>query len=821
LQVDPTLPQRLTPTFRRPASLPTLFLLGALASAAPGQAQTVGNPWQPIGPRPIVGGGVENQPPLNPAVGAVHTIAAHPTNANILYIGAVNGGLWKSTNATAVNPSWTRLIDSGPSLSIGALELDPTDATGNTLVAAIGNVSSFGEAGPLTGLLRTTNGGTTWTQINGGGVLFNKSIWGVAARGTTLVAAVRAASPLTGATIGIFRSTNGGASFTQISNGNGSATGLPGGFVFDLVGEPGNNARLYTGVTSATSFGGANGIYRSTNTGANWTKISNAAIDALIVTGATNNIELAVSKKTDPATGQKPLFVAIVNNGRLAGVFRTANGGTTWQALGVPSTTEAGGANGLHPGGQGFIHLSIAADPVNDKIVYLGGDRQPDNTEPAGVNVPQFPNGLGAQVYAGRLFRADASRPAGSQWQHLTHSRFLGTPGGGTASSSAPHADSREIVFDAAGVLLQSDDGGIYKRTSPRSNTGDWFSLNGNLQTTELHSLSWDETSGIAFGGAQDNDTSYQLSSGNFQWQVWIGGDGGDTEVDDSNAFESTRLTSAQFLGNFNRAYWDFTNTNQGFDFAALTVVGGGDPIVPQFYTPLRLNEAQPNRLVLGGDNSVYESADQGDTLVEVGPGIVANGSGDDPFAFGGFDNPHILYVAAGDSVFVRTAAFPAPLLASTSFPGAGSGSVVHGVALDPKLSTSAFAINDTRVYRTANAGGSWTDVTGNLTGLNPGILRSLAFAPTAFGNALVVGTLYGTFVAIEDDGYAVWYRLGTGLPSAQIYELSYDAFFDELYAATLGRGAFVSYGVLDAVADIQFGSFQPAKDALSGTEGK
>jgi hypothetical protein len=145
-------------------------------------------------------------------------VAAHPTDSNILYVGAVNGGVWKTTNATAVNPNWTPLTDNFPSLSIGALEFDPTDATRRTLVAGIGRFSSFGRSGgPLTGLLRSTDGGDNWTPISH--PLLVENISGVAARGATLL--VAANLTFVGINGGLFRSVDGGTSWVLVSGSNG------------------------------------------------------------------------------------------------------------------------------------------------------------------------------------------------------------------------------------------------------------------------------------------------------------------------------------------------------------------------------------------------------------------------------------------------------------------------------------------------------------------------------------------------------------------------------------------------------------------------
>jgi hypothetical protein len=485
----------------------TVLLFGVYATAAAQPPQ-----WVAEGPGPSTQGQVENITNRE-VVGAVNTVAPHPTDPNTVYLGAVNGGIWKTTNAMAASPTWQNQTDVEKSLSVGALEFDPTDAAAQTLVAGTGHFSSFlREGGALVGLLRTTNGGASWTLI-AGGALNGLNISGVAPRGSTIVIS---------ANTGIWRSTDTGTTWTQISGSAG--TGLPAGLSFRLVGDPTNSARLFTNA-------GTNGLYRSTDTGATWTKVSTAAMDTLIL-GA-NNIRIAVGTSNNT-------YVAIARFGQLAGVFRSGDGGGTWTALDLP----ASGGVGIHPGGQGGIHLSLAPDPNNANIIYIGGDRQPQ----------PFPNSIGAADYSGRLFRGDASQPAGSQWVHLTHSNTLGATGGGTASRSAPHADSRDMKVASNGILIEGDDGGIYRRTSPQANTGDWFSMNGNLQTTEFHSIAWDGNSHVIIGGAQDTGTPQQILTSNVQWQSVSTGDGGDVAVDDSSTPGlSTRYSSYYNLFQFRR----------------------------------------------------------------------------------------------------------------------------------------------------------------------------------------------------------------------------------------------------------------------------
>ena len=720
------------------------LLLLCLAIASTVAAQPL--EWIARGPGPNTQGQVENIANRE-VVGAINAVAPHPTDANVVYVGAVNGGVWMTSNAMVASPTWAQMTDAQASLSIGALEFDPTDATNQTLLAGIGRFSSLARfGGAQTGLLRTVDGGATWTAIDGGGTLVGLNISGVAPRGNTIVVAATNG--------GIFRSTNLGVNFTQISGGAG--TGLPTGGSFDLASDPTNPARLFTDA-------GGNGVYRSTDTGATWTKVSDAAMDALI-SGALSNIEIAVGTSSD-------VYVAIVTAGQLAGVFRSPDNGATWAAMDLPATAEGG----IHPGGQGGTHLSVAADPGNANIVYIGGDRQPS----------PFPNTIGAVDFSGRLFRGDASQPAGSQFVHLTHSNSLGAAGGGTNSSSAPHADSRDMDVAANGVLIEGDDGGIYRRTNPQTNNGDWFSMNGDIQTTEFHAVAWDADADIVIGGAQDTGTPQQQTPSNVQWQSVSTADGGVAAVDDSSTPGfSTRYSSNQFLGGFRRRVY-MGNVFQSQVFPALTPLGGAAAVNAQFYTPIEINTVTPTRLIIGAANGVYESLDQGNTVSAIAPGVAANGLGRDPIAYGAAGNAEILYVGSGSQVFVRTAANPAPLVASASYPGG----FVAGIAIDPADPQTAYVVDTGNVYQTTDAGANWNIITGNLAPLGPGTLRSVAYSARTADGLVVVGGDAGVFWA-PGPNFSNWRRLGEALPTAPVFELEYDAVDEIVLAGTLGRGA-------------------------------
>ncbi|MCB1236920.1 MAG: putative Ig domain-containing protein [Verrucomicrobiae bacterium] len=854
----------------------------------------VGGAWTPMGPSPISGGQVEGMV-LKYVCGAINTVIAHPTNPDIVYIGAVNGGVWKTTNATATNPTWSTTTGDFRSLSIGCLAFDTNDATRNTVWAGIGRFSSYGRlGGPRIGLLKTDDGGASWQLVDGGGTLTGKNISGIVARGNTIVISSNQADSGGNAAQGVWRSTDGGATFTRMSVGNGSTTGLPEGVAYDIYGDPVNLTVLYTCI-AFPSTSGTQGIYKSSDTGATWARVSDTTIDGYITT-STSNIELSVGTSNN-------VYVGILESGAPVGIFRSGNGGSTWQQMDLPTvpytnvtpvsvsgatnaspivitTTAVHGlssnnyveisgvigntaANGLFQitvqsttsfsldfstgngayagggsvqkvvgpnprgskgpeeaapkeiaGGQGSIHFSLAADPSDPNIVYLGGDRQ---------DTP-FPNYIGASNYSGNLWRGDASvAPDGqspsSQWKHLTHSNSVaGIPGGGTSDNSSPHADSREMAIDANGNLIETDDGGVFRRTSPKTNTGAWTSMAGTLQITEAHSVAYDTLNNVLITGNQDNGTSQQNTTGALIYSAISTGDGGDVAagINPNNPAQSVRYSSFQNLGSFRRRVYSSSNSFVSQNFPALSPLGGAASISAQFTTPIAINRISTNRLLIGGGNGVYESLDEGATVSLVGSGIVASSglNGGRALIAGGrkngIDNPDLIYVGAGTAVYSRTA----PGGSLTPTPGY-SGSTVRGIAVDPEDSDHVVAIDSNQVFRSTNGGTTWTDVTGDIPSTARDF-RSVEIIRKDTATAVIAGTVNGIFAA-RSSAPSDWATVGSGMPNAPVWELIYDISDDLLIASTLGRGVweFPSAGSIAREFDVDL-----SIDDVTVTEG-
>ncbi len=803
-----------------------LVAVALLASPAGAGVDTAGA-WVPQGPQPINNGQVEGATITNGAVvGALQAVACHPTNAAIVYVGGVHGGIWRTSNAGAANPTWTAQIDTAADLAIGDIEFDPTDASGNTLVAGVAYQSSYFEgATALGGVWRTTDAGTTWTLM-GDANIQGENVIAVEARGLTLVAGSNGrkhflnGSSVPGVTLGtgqLMRSTDGGATWAVISGAVG--TGLPAGAIYDVTGDPSVTTRLYCTVRSV-------GVFRSDDTGATWTNISagDVTLNAAMTNLAMNNAELAVA-----GTGR--VYAAVMLGGQLGYIGYTDNstvGAPTWTAMDTPLVTDLDGSvDGIQPrmkpGSQGSTHFSIVADPTTATTVYVGGDRQDGNSSlPAAT---QWPNVLGANDFSGNLWRGDTTGastglPFSPQWAHLGHSNAVAQiPGGGSASGSAPHADSRGMDFDANGNLVEVDDGGIFRRAQPTSNAGDWSALHGNLQVTEVHDVAYDTVSNIIMSGNQDTGTAQQTATGSTVWTsvpfnpvivfgpfpggtvssgsvAFSTGDGGEVRVDAALPVGgSTRYSSFFNLGLFRRQTYNPAGTITGQVLPALA----GAAMSVQFKTPYAINAVASTRMVFGGGNGVFESMDQGGTIAAVPGGAGVNRP--DGLAYGGTSggvpNPDALYVGSGSSVLIRTTA-GGNLAASAAYPG----NYVRDIVLDPDDWNTAYVVDSNQVFQTTTAGTAWADITGGLAAAGAVDIKCVEYIRCGVNDAIVVGTRTGIYATTEA-ALGTWTKMGTGMPNARVWDMQFDEADNVLVAATMGRGVWMMSNVTDNVPPV------------------
>lgn len=395
--------------------------------------------WLEQGPGPENNGGVVAAP-NNAVNGATEVVLPHPTIANMAFAGTVAGGVWRTPDITGggnpANIVWTPLTDRLPSLYVGAMAFDPSNA--NTLYVGTGSFSNtfrnrLGET--AIGLYRTTNADAAANLVvweNLGSVVFaGQRIRRIAVSSTDPQLLLVAADD-GGGTGGLFRSVTGtnGQQWTELSDG----TILPfTGGASDVARDPNRNSTYYAAAPGV-------GVFRTDNNGDNWTRIDNLNM-AITGIAASSNIEIALHD----VGATTVLYVGVVDgNGALSGVFRYAEDGVDNNAMGgvddAAETTWAaiGAAPAIHTGGQGFNNFAIAADPTNANLVYVAGDRPP------------------------HVFRGDAGA---NTWTQIVSVAAV--------NNTRPHADSRWLGFLNNTTLIESDDGGIYGLTNPANPGGD------------------------------------------------------------------------------------------------------------------------------------------------------------------------------------------------------------------------------------------------------------------------------------------------------------------------------------------------------------
>jgi photosystem II stability/assembly factor-like uncharacterized protein len=284
---------------------------------------------------------------IGPAImgGRIDDIAADPNNPEVIYIGAAAGGVWKTTDG---GMTWTPLFNDEPNPSIGALAVAPTNPS--IVWVGTGEANNRQSASWGDGVYKSTDGGKTWshmglddTQVIGRIVIdpTNPDIVYVAADGH-----LWGPNPERG----VFKTTDGGKTWTKslFINDDTGAT--------DIAIDPQSPNILYAAAyerrRTAWGFNGGgpgSGIYKTTDSGANWTKLTKD----LPNNGNTGRIGLAVYRK-DPN-----IVYALVQN-TAGGVFRSEDKGATWMKM-----------SSENPRPSYFSQIRI--DPDNDLRIWMGG----------------------------------------------------------------------------------------------------------------------------------------------------------------------------------------------------------------------------------------------------------------------------------------------------------------------------------------------------------------------------------------------------------------------------------------------------------------
>lgn len=238
--------------------------------------------------------------------GRTRTVVHHPTQSGVVYVGAAGGGIWRTTNSGA---SWEPLFDNGVSLSMGALAIDPNNP--DVLYAGTGEITPASNMQDAwgTGMYKSTDGGRTWRRIGLSTVGAFSKVY-VHPKNSNLIYAggVRSAP-------GLYKSTDAGASWQRMNRFA----------ISDITIDPNDERKLWIGIWG-------NGVWRSTDGGETFSRTSNGMppadqIGRVSVQCAPSNTAIlyALIEGPDP-TGQ-------VTTNTVGAIYKSTDGGNTWQRV--------------------------------------------------------------------------------------------------------------------------------------------------------------------------------------------------------------------------------------------------------------------------------------------------------------------------------------------------------------------------------------------------------------------------------------------------------------------------------------------------------
>jgi photosystem II stability/assembly factor-like uncharacterized protein len=673
--------------------------------------------------------------------GRTRCLLINPRTPEVMYAAGVAGGVWKTTNA---GDSWQPLDDLLPNLAVSSMVMDSADP--NVIYAGTGEGFSNSDARRGAGIVKTTDGGATWTYLqstSNSDFFFVNDL--VISRSTQRIYA--------GTSTGVWVSSDGGTSWTSSFANPGSAKSC-----LDLA--------IRTDKTTdylLASFGNIQqaSVFRNTDAaGAGvWTSVlSEPSMGRTSLAIAPSNQDVVYALAVSIASGD--YFLGML------GVFKSTDGGATWTAK-VKNTdinkantillSSSGLACGSTSNHQGWYDNVIAVDPLDPDRLWTGG-----------VNV----------------FRSD---DGGSSW----------------GIAPGLHTDEHCIVFHPNyngrqnTTMFVTGDGGIYRTDNARAvvsstpctgagNAVSWTPLNHNYGVTQFyHGMPYPDGKSY-FGGTQDNGTLIGTDDGGANgWQPLMGGDGGYVAIDPNN---TTIL------------YTEFQNLN------IRKSIDGGRSFFPavsgilnrnfMFIVPFAMDPSKSNRLWTGSD-IVWRTTNGADQWTQASAPLLGITSA---VAIAPTDGDRVLIGTSFGAIHHSEAALSAD--ASTNWlsvsPRSGFVSWVAYDPVDPMIAYATYSsfnrstvASDRHVYKTTDGGVSWTGIDGGGTTGIPDIpVHCIVIDPTNRAR-LYVGTDLGIFVST--DGGGNWARENTGFANTPVESLALSNAdgIVRLFAFTHGRGAY------------------------------
>ncbi|MGH9474716.1 MAG: VPS10 domain-containing protein [Terriglobales bacterium] len=739
---------------RRLYALCTLLLLLFAAAAAqqvPAPALD-GLTWRSIGPA-TTGGRIADL-----------AAAEVPGEPETMYVGTASGGVFKSSNAGV---SWTPVFDhSGGMMSIGAVAVAPSNPS--IVWVGTGEVDNRQSSSWGNGIYKSLDGGATWQFM---GLEQTRAIAKILIDPHNAdVVYVAALGHLWGSNPerGVFKTMDGGKSWTKVLyvDDNTGAT--------DLAMSPQDPNLLFAAMYQRQRKGwGFNGggpgsaIYRSSDGGASWTKLSVGLPQGvkgrigLTIFPTDPRIVYAIIEadaSARPAPGAKP-------KPRQGGIFRSRNQGRSWEHM-----------SGVDP--RPMYYSRIYVDPHDANRIYIMGSER----------------GFYVSGDGGRTFSDVFSRVHGED-----HVMWID-----------PRDSNHFLVGGDGGVSISFDRG----RT--------WL-FRDNLPIGQFYNISVSQgTPYLICGGLQDNGNWCTPSATNLSYGLSnrdafnVGGGDGMQAVFDGNNY--TLLVSSQ-NGSTNRVdLRTMQRQNIGPVRPVPDAAGHTTPYRWNWTSPLIVSHFDP-QVIYTGANRVFRSGDQGRSWQVISPDLTAQIDRDKLIMMGGPIPPHALSRNDGqDNYGALTVIAESPLDRQLLYTGADDGTLevtsdggahwsnltarvaglpaitqVSGLVASRYAAGRIYATFDghfnddyrPHVYVSEDYGQTWREIDAGL----PTSVHRLRENPTN-PDFLVVGTEEGVYASWDRGEH--WTPLNTNLPPVPVYDLVYADGAHNLVLGTHGRGLWV-----------------------------
>lgn len=347
--------------------------------------RTLTGNWTHLGPInvPTNGGGA----------GRCNFLRFDPNNNSILWTGAPAGGLWKSTDAGLSWTNWN--TDHLPVIGCSDLAIDPTNT--NIMYLATGD----GDGGDTysIGVLKSTDGGQTW-QPSG----LNWQVTQTRRIRRLVMHPTNNQILIAATTDGLYRTTNGGSSWSQVQTGN----------FYDLEFKP-NAPTIW--------YASSNRFFRSTDNGASWNQITNG----VPASGEIRRFAIAV---TPANSNYVYLLGASQSDNGFYALYRSTDSGLSFSYRSGTPNILGWNSNGSDSGGQGWYDLALAASPTDANAIVAGG-----------VNIWRSTNG-------------------GTSWTINGHWTGSGAP--------YVHADIHDLIYvpGSGNTYYAACDGGVFRTTN-------------------------------------------------------------------------------------------------------------------------------------------------------------------------------------------------------------------------------------------------------------------------------------------------------------------------------------------------------------------